>query len=169
MKKAIFLVGNFGVGKSTLLNRQVISSVGIYQEIAENLYVLGKDTSGADTLSSFKKEDVIKDIISNKDKNIILCGIYYQQIIDVQRLKNFFEIVIVYLNTDYENNKKRIEARGKEINKKTFVQKNKHIKSFIKQSFMDCSEVFIIDNNKSKEEVKKEFNNIIKKLLYEKS
>jgi dephospho-CoA kinase len=169
MKKAIFLVGNFGVGKSTLLNRQVISSVGIYQEIAENLYVLGKDTSGADTLSSFKKEDVIKDIISNKDKNIILCGIYYQQIIDVQRLKNFFEIVIVYLNTDYENNKKRIESRGKEINKKTFLSKNKHIKSFIKQSFMDCSDVFIIDNNKSKEEVKKEFDNIIKKLLYEKS
>lgn len=167
--KAIFLVGNFGVGKSTLLDREVLSSTGIYQEIAPNLYVLGTSTIGADSLSSMKKQDVIQDVIANRDKNIILCGIYYQQLVDVQRLKNFFEIVIVYLNTNYENNKKRIEMRGKTINKNTFVSKNKHIHSFIKQSQSDCSYVFVIDNNQPKEFVKNEFDKIINKVVYEKN
>ncbi len=164
----IFLVGNFGVGKSTLLDREVISNKGIFQEIEPNLFVLGKTTVGADSLSSMKKQDVINRIINNKDKNIIICGVYYQQLADVQRLKFFFDIVIVYLKTSFENNKKRIESRGRQINKQTFLLKNKSMVSMIKKSQADCLRIFVIDNNKPKDAVRNEFDKILLEVLYEK-
>jgi dephospho-CoA kinase len=153
-------VGNYGVGKSTVIDNPIISKQSIFLEIQKNVFVLGTDICGADSLSKFKKEDVLKEIVKNIDKNIIIAGNYYSQIVDFVKLKPYFNLVLCYLKTDFQNNLDRISQRGKTINVATYNAKLKNQISLIKKT-NGMRKLFIIDNNKSIQEVRNEFYKIL--------
>ena len=70
--KAFFLVGNYGCGKSSIIKETVTRQESIFLEIRPNVWVVGTQINGADSLSQFAKENVLKTIIENKDKNVII-------------------------------------------------------------------------------------------------
>jgi dephospho-CoA kinase len=161
MKKTIFyLVGNYGVGKSSIIKEPILSKRKNLIEIRNNLFVLGEDINGADSLSSQKKDDVIKQIILNRDKNIIIAGIYYTTIKDIKLLSKYFNIVLFYLKTSFEENAKRIALRGKLINVETYNAKLTSQLSLIKNT-KGFRKLFIIENDRPLEEVKAEIYKII--------
>jgi dephospho-CoA kinase len=160
MNKIIFLVGNYGVGKSSIIKEPIISQNKNLIQIRPNLYVLGRDICGADSLSSEKKSSVLREIITNRDKNIIIAGIYYTTIKDIKFLSQYFDIVLLYLNTSFEENAKRIALRGKQINIDTYNAKLTSQLSLIKNT-KGYRKLFIIDNNKPLDLVKDEVYKII--------
>jgi dephospho-CoA kinase len=160
MNKIIFLVGNYGVGKSSIIKEPILSQNKNLIQIKQNLYVLGRDICGADSLSSEKKSSVLREIITNRDKNIIIAGIYYTTIKDIKFLSQYFDIVLLYLNTSFEENAKRIALRGKQINIDTYNAKLTSQLSLIKNT-KGYRKLFIIDNNKPLDIVKDEVYKII--------
>jgi dephospho-CoA kinase len=160
MNKIIFLVGNYGVGKSSIIKEPILSQNKNLIQIRPNLYVLGRDICGADSLSSEKKSSVLREIITNRDKNIIIAGIYYTTIKDIKFLSQYFDIVLLYLNTSFEENAKRIALRGKQINIDTYNAKLTSQLSLIKNT-KGYRKLFIIDNNKPLDLVKDEVYKII--------
>lgn len=155
-----FLVGNYGVGKSSIIKEPVISKTKNLLEIKKNLFVLGEDIIGADSLSNQKKENVLRGLLSHTDKNIIITGIYYSQIRDIKILSQFFNVVLLYLNTSFIENAKRIAQRGKIINIETYNKKVNYHLSLIKNT-KGLRKLFIIDNNRPLIEVKNEVYKII--------
>lgn len=160
MNNIFFLVGNYGVGKSSIIKEPIISKRKNLLEIRKNLFVLGEDISGADSLSSQPKEKVIRGLLSNTDKNIIIAGIYYTTIKDIKLLSKYFNITLIYLETSFIENAKRIAQRGKVINIDTYNSKVKSHISLIKNT-KGMRKIFIIDNNRPLEEVKNEVYKII--------
>jgi len=161
MKTVFFLVGNYGVGKSTIINEPIISKEKLLIEIRDNIFILGTNICGADSLSNYKKDYIINYVKENNDKNIIITGNYYSQIKDIKELSIYFKIILIYLVTSFENNAKRIALRGKNINVDTYNNKLKSHLSLIKQT-KGFRKLYILDNNKNIIEVKKDFYNIIK-------
>jgi shikimate kinase len=159
-KTAFFLVGNYGVGKSTLIYDEVISQAGIFIETMKNVYVIGKSIIGADSLSSLSKDDVMRDLINNKDKNIVIAGNYYAATKDVKILFPHFKCVIIYLKTPFKDNAKRIKMRGNTINIETYNQKLKGHFSLMKNC-KSLAKIYIVDNSRSKQQVKSEYLKII--------
>lgn len=157
--KAFFLVGNYGCGKSSIIKETVTRQESIFLEIRPNLWVVGTQINGADSLSQFAKENVLKTIIENKDKNVIIAGNYYCQIKDIEILSKHFSVVLVYLKTTFENNAKRIAERGKLINVDTFNNKLKNHISMISKT-NGLRKLYIIDNNQELKQTKQEFFNI---------
>jgi deoxyadenosine/deoxycytidine kinase len=160
MKTIFFLVGNFGVGKSSLVNKEILKSNDIFQMTSDNVWVLGRNATGADTLSIYKKDYVLNKVIKNIDKNIIITGNYYCQIKDFFLLKDYFKLVLIYLDTSFENNSLRIEGRGREININTYYSKLKSHKSLIDKT-RGIRKLFILDNDREQKEVQKDFDKII--------
>lgn len=165
MNKAFFVVGNFGVGKSTIISDEIISKQDIFLKVGNNTWVVGNNINGMDSLVETKKELVIQKIIKNNDKNLIICGIYYSQLKDIDRLKPYFDIVIIYLKTSFENNVDRILKRGKNINVKTYNEKLKSHLSLLKYA-RGKAKIYIIDNNREQSETKKDYQKIV---YYEKN
>ena len=160
IKTIFYIVGNYGVGKSTIIKEPILTKEDLFMEIRENVWVLGKEINGADSLSSLDKESVLMRILDNKEKNIIVAGIYYSTIKDIKFFSKHFKVVIIYLNTSFENNAKRIAERGKHINIDTYNSKLRANKSLI-TSTKGHRKVYIIDNNKPINEVKEEVYKII--------
>ena len=160
MNNIFFLVGNYGVGKSSIIKEPIISKKKNLLEIRKNLFVLGEDISGADSLSSQPKDKVIRGLLSNTDKNIIIAGIYYTTIKDIKLLSKYFNITLIYLETSFIENAKRIAQRGKVINIDTYNSKVKSHISLIKNT-KGMRKIFIIDNNRPLDEVKEEVYKII--------
>ena len=160
MNNIFFLVGNYGVGKSSIIKEPIISKKKNLLEIRKNLFVLGEDISGADSLSSQPKDKVIRGLLSNTDKNIIIAGIYYTTIKDIKLLSKYFNITLIYLETSFIENAKRIAQRGKVINIDTYNSKVKSHISLIKNT-KGMRKIFIIDNNRPLDEVKDEVYKII--------
>jgi len=154
------LVGNYGVGKSTLIKEPVLERQTILLKTHENIWVLGKTIIGADSLSKMKKEQVIIEVAKHTDKNIIIAGNYYCQQTDVIKLSEIFNVVIIYLKTCFEENVKRIAMRGKTINVTTYNKKLKlHYNMMVKTKHL--AKVHVIDNDRSFTEVKKDITKIL--------
>lgn len=160
MNKIIFLVGNYGVGKSSIIKEEVISKQEFLLQIRPNLFVLGDNISGADSLSPYPKNKVLKTLLNHRDKNIIIAGIYYTTMKDILFLSKYFDIILFYLKTSFEENAKRIALRGKIINIDTYNSKLKSHLSLIKNT-KGLRKLFIIDNNRPLTEVKEEIYKII--------
>lgn len=154
------LIGNYGVGKSTIIKEPIIKQETIFIEIRQNIWVLGEKICGADSLSKYKKSQVKNIILNNLDKNIIIAGNYYTQQTDVLLYSKYFDIVLIYLKTNYENNANRIKQRGGIININTFKNKLKLHTNLINKT-KSFRKFYEIDNNKSIAEVKQEFYKII--------
>lgn len=160
MNNIYFIVGNYGVGKSTIINYPIIKKEDIFLEIQNNIYVLGEKIDGADSLSKYKKSDILNKIKLNSTKHIIITGNYYCQYKDFIELVKYFKLHLIYLKTSFENNLKRIQNRDSVINVGTFNAKLKNHISLIKK-VQKISKIHLIDNNRDIKTVKEEVLNII--------
>lgn len=156
MSLAVFLVGNFGVGKSSIINLPVLEKKNILLHVGKNNWVLGKTIIGADSIAKYEKSKVFDFINANSDKNIIIAGIYYSQYNDFIRAKQSHTPVAVYLKTSFENNAKRIAKRGNIINPNTYTAKLKDHASLMKR-LKGIAHRYVLDNNRELEQVKSEF------------
>jgi len=159
--KLFFLVGNFGVGKSSIIKEPELGRCGLLIGIRQNLWVLGTHICGADSLRGYKKTDVRASVVLNKDKNIIIAGVFYCAIIDVVIFSEFFDVVVIYLKTSFAKNAKRMANRdGAPISISMYNSRLKNQLSMIKK-VKNIAKVYIIDNDKDLIETKKEFFNIV--------
>lgn len=160
MNCAFILLGNFGVGKSTLIDYPIIETEDIFLRVFDNVWIVGLTSSGADSLSAMRKTDIFDTIKRHPEKHLILAGVYYSQQVDVYRLARTHRPVIIYLDTTYKNNALRIAARGKKINPKTHMQKiGLHIN--LMRKLKHVARIHIIDNNRPLDLVKIEVREII--------
>lgn len=162
-KKVVFLVGNFGVGKSTLISNKVLEVDDLFLRISEGWWVLGTDICGADSVSKFKKSEVMKKVEAARHKGIIIAGNYYCSHVDVRALAKNNAVHIVYLRTSFENNAKRIAQRGGLINPTTYNQKLKAHTNLMRNN-QDVAHIHILDNNKGAKSTRSSFEKILNKI-----
>ena len=63
MKKILMLVGNYGTGKSTLIDKKILDIKDeVLLQISKRWWVLGTTINGADSVSKFNKDDMMKKI-----------------------------------------------------------------------------------------------------------
>jgi gluconate kinase len=161
MKKILMLVGNFGVGKSSLINNKILDIKDeVLLQISKRWWVLGTTINGADSVSKFNKQDMMKKIEDARVEGIIIAGNYYCSLRDVKRLSKNNDVSIVYLNTTFTNNAKRIALRGGIINPTTYNQKLKAHISLMRNS-KHIANIKILDNNRGLKAVKKDFDTIL--------
>jgi gluconate kinase len=163
MRKVVFVVGNYGVGKSSMLHRPILERDDIFLRTSERYWVLGTDICGADSLSMYKKQEVMNKIKEAKQEGLLIAGSRYCQQKDIKELSRDNEVHLVYLKTSYMNNAARIAGRGKHINIDTYNQKLKEHISLMNKCRRYCK-IYMIDNNRPLQEVKAEFDNIIQDL-----
>lgn len=112
MKKAIFLTGSMGSGKSTILKLAEPISSDKYITYCKDFDILGT-TIGADSLSKFKKEEVLKYLNNYAGNKLIIAGEYYSKQLDIQRFINMgFEMYCILLNVDRQIIYNRVLQRG---------------------------------------------------------
>lgn len=101
-----------GSGKSTILKKAKVISKSKYITHCEEFDILG-DIIGADSLSSYKKNDVIESLKNYKGKKLVIAGEYYSKQLDIDRFLNLgFKIYCVLLSVDREIIYNRILNRG---------------------------------------------------------
>ena len=112
MKKAIFLTGSMGSGKSTILKLAEIISNDKYITFCNDFDILGT-IIGADSLSKHKKEDVLNYLKNYNGNKLIIAGEYYSKQKDIDRFINMgFQIYCILLNVDRDTIYKRVLKRG---------------------------------------------------------
>lgn len=112
MKKAIFLTGSMGSGKSTILKTSVVLRQTKFITYCKDFDILGT-LIGADSLSKFKKTDVLESLKFYNGNKIIIAGEYYSKHIDIDRFLFLgFDIYCILLNVDRETIYQRILKRG---------------------------------------------------------
>jgi len=114
LKKAIFLTGSMGSGKSTILKKSsFIEQKGIITRCQE-YDILGLNQSGADTLSSYKKKEVFGMLAKEQSiEKLVIAGEYYSKQVDIERIRKIgFQVYCVLLNVDRNEVYKRVLSRG---------------------------------------------------------
>ncbi len=112
MKKAIFLTGSMGSGKSSILKLSELLHQDKYIAHCKDFDILGT-IIGADSLSKFKKKDVLDYINSYSGDKLIVAGEYYNKQLDIQRFATMgFELHCILLNVSREVIYARILNRG---------------------------------------------------------
>lgn len=166
MKHAVFLIGNFGIGKSTLIEPWFGTVPGstIYTSLSEyeGFEILGTSI-GADGLSKYKKADVFSGVLS-AGLNLIIAGVYYQQKIDIDRLKATHIVHCIYLNTSKEENMRRVAGRNGKWNEQTYLNKVGAVRVFMEKCLEEGHTVHEIDNDQLPSQTKQEFNDIMRNL-----
>jgi hypothetical protein len=162
MKKILMLVGNFGTGKSTLIDNKILDIKDeVLLQISKRWWVLGTTINGADSVSKFNKEDMMKKIEAARVEGIIIAGNYYCSQADVKRLARNNDVSIVYLKTSFANNALRIAKRGNLINPTTYNQKLKSHANLLRAS-KGLAKIKILDNNRGLKVVRNDFNQLLK-------
>jgi len=114
VKKAIFLTGSMGSGKSKILQRtKLISQDGIVTKCLE-YDILGLNQSGADTLSGYKKKQVFATLAKEyRGDKLVIAGEYYSKQVDIEIMSNMgFRVFCILLSVDRAEIYKRIMKRG---------------------------------------------------------
>jgi len=164
IKKILMLVGNYGTGKSTLIDNKILDVKDeVLLQISKRWWVLGTTINGADSVSKFNKADMMKKVEQARVEGIIIAGNYYCSQADVKRLARNNDVSIVYLKTSFANNALRIAKRGNLINPTTYNQKLKSHIGLMKAS-KGLAKIKILDNNRGLKLVKKDFNKILNEL-----
>ena len=69
------LVGNYGTGKSTLIDKKILDIKDeVLLQISKRWWVLGTTINGADSVSKFNKDDMMKKIEAARVEGIIIAG-----------------------------------------------------------------------------------------------
>lgn len=112
MKKVVFLTGSMGSGKSSILKKSEIIKTDKYITYCKDFDILGT-IIGADSLSKYKKEDVLQYLNKYQGEKIVIAGEYYSKQKDIQRLiKMGFNMYCILLNVNRETIYKRVLERG---------------------------------------------------------
>lgn len=111
--KAIFLTGSMGAGKSTILRRASFLFQQGFVRVCKEYDILGVDQAGADSLSKYKKPEVLNSLLSYKGEKLVIAGEYYSKQLDLDRFKNMgFEVFVILLNVSRDEIYKRVLQRG---------------------------------------------------------
>lgn len=111
--KAIFLTGSMGSGKSSILNQAKFVSQKNYILKCEEYDILGVKQYGADSLSSYSKQDVINSLECYSGKKLVIAGEYYSKQIDLERFSSLgFDVSVILLNVERQEIYKRVLERG---------------------------------------------------------
>ncbi len=154
------LVGNFGVGKTSIVNYYPHSFFNeFFTQVNGLLSVGGKN--GCDALSAHSKEEVFNMIKEAKEHRLLVHGIYYMGKIDLLRYRKTHNPLVIFLRTDKETNGLRIIERGKRINEDTWYQKEIGNKNLLQFCVDEKINFRVVDNNKPLEEVAKQVWGII--------
>lgn len=133
VNNVFFIIGNFGVGKSTLIEPWFGTVPGStpYTCLSEyeGVEILG-DRVGADSLSKYKKADVLASVIP-AEIDLIIAGIYYQKLIDIDRFEATHNIHCIHLDVSEEVNRARVAGRGGKWNQTTYEGNIHGIKRFM--------------------------------------
>jgi len=108
------LTGSMGSGKSTILKKSsFIEQKGIITRCQE-YDILGLNQSGADTLSSYKKNEVFALLAKERSvEKLVIAGEYYSKQVDVERLRKMgFQLFCVLLSVERGEIYKRVLERG---------------------------------------------------------
>lgn len=134
-KRVIFLLGSMGAGKSTLLNKATETHKSKYIVHCKEFDVLGTSLDGADTLSSFKKADVL-DSLRTYSGVLIVAGVFYTAKQDIARYKAMgFKVITVMLKVPRDIVYDRVVARGRGGWKEsTYISNAKSIVKFYEQA-----------------------------------
>ena len=135
MKRVIFLLGSMGAGKSTLLNKATITRKSKYICHCEQFDVLGTSLDGADTLSSFRKADVL-DSLRTYSGCLVVAGVFYTAKQDIARYRAMgFKVITVMLKVPRDIVYDRVVARGSGGWKEsTYISNAKSITKFYEQA-----------------------------------
>ena len=135
MKRVIFLLGSMGAGKSTLLKKATELKRSKYIVHCKEFDVLGTNLDGADTLSSFKKADVL-DSLRTYSGCLIVAGVFYTAKQDIQRYKQMgFKVITVMLKVPRDIVYQRVVNRGSGGWKEsTYISNAKSILKFYQQA-----------------------------------
>lgn len=134
-KRVIFLLGSMGAGKSTLLNKATETHKSKYIVHCKEFDVLGTSLDGADTLSSFKKADVLESLRTYSGV-LIVAGVFYTAKQDIARYKAMgFKVITVMLKVPRDIVYDRVVARGRGGWKEsTYISNAKSIVKFYEQA-----------------------------------
>lgn len=135
MKRVIFLLGSMGAGKSTLLNKATIVRKSKYICHCQEFDVLGTSLDGADTLSSFKKADVLNSLRTYSGC-LVVAGVFYTAKSDIDRYRAMgFKVITVMLKVPRDMVYDRVVARGSGGWKEsTYTANAKSIMNFYQQA-----------------------------------
>lgn len=171
--KVIVLLGNFGVGKSTILKKlhdenglkepffcaikESITSGGINTQLP-NCYILGSNPIGADSISNEKKE-VARLKVADRNGNVFIAGVYYTSEVDFEYYIRCGLIpVFVHLKNSKRENIARMKKRGgARFNEATWASnENKFVKL---REYADKRGLrfYTIDNDQQEQTVFEEF------------
>jgi len=158
-----FVIGNFGVGKSTLIEPWFGTVEGSTEYTClseyEGIEILG-DRVGADSLSKYKKADVLAEVIP-AGIDLVIAGIYYQKLIDIDRFEKTHKVVCIHLDCPEEVNRERVAQRGGKWNQTTY-EGNLHGINRFKDICIDrFYDTYMIPAILSPEEVKARFEEIL--------
>lgn len=163
MKNVFILMGNFGVGKSSITNFYEHTDVEGDPLVTEvhNLISPG-GRRGADVLNSkgWDKQRFYEELIPKyADRDILLHSVFYQNIQDINRLLKTHKVTVFLLRTPYETNAKRIAERSegkKTIDDKSFVAFIKMAEKVRQFCVYSKAKFYRIDNDRPLEEVASE-------------
>lgn len=112
MKKVVFLLGSMGAGKSTILQEAKPARRDRYITYCDDFDILGSEI-GADSLSGYKKEDVLSSLKNYHGQKLVVAGVYYSKQIDIERFRKLgFEIHCILLSVPREDIYRRVLTRG---------------------------------------------------------
>lgn len=151
LKNIYLIAGNFGVGKTTLVNAHPHEKIeGTYNTRVCGLVSLGGER-GCDNISNYTKADVIAGL--NPEEAYIIHGRYYQQFTDIGRYSRTHCVIIFYLRTSEDANRERIGKRGGKFSEEGFTAKQKADEKMVIFARAHGVTVHVIDNNRDTTDV----------------
>lgn len=112
MKKAVFLLGSMGAGKSTLIQMATFVKSSGFITHCKEYDILGPKMNGADSLSGHSKPVVWSSLHDYQGK-LIIAGQYYSAQKDVPILQAMgFSLACVFLLVSRDTVYRRVVARG---------------------------------------------------------
>lgn len=169
MKGTIYLLmGNFGVGKSSIVNfYQHKKMEGTpFTEVAGFLSLGGE--RGADELikKGIRKNHVYGEILPMvSSRDVLIHSVLYQNIQDIERYSRTHNVVVIYLDTPYLVNAERIARRNpkKKIGMPVYAQLFRYAEKVRQFCIFKKIPFYRIDNARPFEIVSKEVWAILKK------
>jgi dephospho-CoA kinase len=144
VKKVVFLTGSMGSGKSSICAKATAKEKTGFIVKCKEFDILGTKQIGADSLSGYKKEDVMEWLKSYKGK-LVIAGEYYSKQKDILFFENLgFDMYCILLKVSRETIYKRILSRGNGAwNELTYTTNLKNRIAFIKKF---NGQKFILEN-----------------------
>jgi hypothetical protein len=122
LKHAFIIAGNFGTGKSSITKYHPHTKISPALTQVQGLLSLGGET-GADNLNGLgiTKEQAYRDLVwPNGEHDLLIHSVYYQSLVDIDRLQRSHLPVIIALMLSRQENERRMQGRKGAFNLDTW-------------------------------------------------